>query len=569
MQRYSVLRLAVLAALGLGQIAQAQTANQQSVEELRNTLVSVMEALVQKGLLSREQAAQIVGNAQTKAAADARQKAEQELAEKDAVVVTRIPETIKQDIVKQVSTELRPLVKQDVVDEAKAKQWGVPGAMPDWLSRIKLSGDVRFRAQSDNFADANASVPNDYQNILAINKAGTLAKAGTDAYFNITEDRLRERLRLRVGLDARIGNGLSASARLATGSLTDPVSPNQTLGQSGNRYQIAVDQAFIKYEAKGSAQLPWSSISMGRFASPWLSTDLVWDPDLQFEGLAGTWRYVAEKDSTLPRNVFMTLAAVPLQEVELSSKDKWLYGAQLGVDFPWDGGARLQLAGAYYYYDNITGVKNASQSNLMDFTAPQFMQKGNSVFDISNDVGTDADQTHLYALAAEYHLLDVTAVLDIPVARHQVTVTADYVRNLGYQQQDVLNRSGYATLADVPEVTRADFIKQTTGWQVELAAGTRTTGKKGNWRTALSYKRLERDAVLDAFTDSDFHLGGTGAKGYAFKTDWWFRNRNFVTLRYVSSDEISNSVLKSDGTLAIDLNPFGVDTVMLDFTAQF
>lgn len=577
MQRHSALRLAILAALGLSLPTYAQTANEQSVEELRNTLVSVMEALVQKGLLTREQAQQIVSNAQTKAAADAKLKTEQEDAEKHAVVVTRIPETVKRDIAQQVSSELRPLVKEDVLADAKARKWGVPGAMPDWLSRIKLNGDIRFRLQHDNFADDN--IPDAYTNYNVVNSAGGLTKAGPDGILNTTEDRLRARLRARLGLQAQIVDGISAGLRLSTGSLSDPVSPNQTLGQSGNRFQFAVDQAYLKYDLQGGSKIPWMTTTIGRFASPWLSTDLVWDPDFQFDGIASTWRYVLESDATVPRNVFLTLAALPLQEVELSSNDKWLYGAQLGVDLPWDGGGRAQLAGAYYYFDNITGKQNdIFNPTLYNYSAPQFLQKGNTLFDI--DPRADSER---YALAGKYHLLDVTAVLELPVLQHRVTLTGDYVRNLGFDQQEVLKNSGYASLDAVPERIRLAFDERTSGWQVELALGTSNTGKRGNWRASIAYKNLERDAVVDAFTDSDFHLGGTGAKGYTLRGDWWFRDRNSLSVRYISSDEIGRSKRSSVPVDPVTLEPsptgsfvdfvdaprFGVDTFMLDINASF
>jgi len=43
----------------------------QSMEELRNTVINLLQALVSKGLLTREQAEQLVKQAQDKAAADA------------------------------------------------------------------------------------------------------------------------------------------------------------------------------------------------------------------------------------------------------------------------------------------------------------------------------------------------------------------------------------------------------------------------------------------------------------------------------------------------------------------
>ena len=62
--------------------------------------------------------------------------------------------------------------------------------------------------------------------------------------------------------------------------------------------------------------------------------------------------------------------------------------------------------------------------------------------------------------------------------------------------------------------------------------------------------------MLDAFTDSDFHLGGTNAKGYFLGIDYAFTQRVFATLRYLSANEI-------DGP------PLGIDVLQLDLNAQF
>ncbi len=559
MQRHSVLRLAILAALGLSIPAYAQTANEQTVEELRNTLVSVMEALVQKGLLTREQAQQIVANAQTKAVADAKLKAQQEESEKNAVVVARIPETVKQDIVKQVGEQVRPLVKEDVLADAKAKQWGVPGAMPDWLSRISLFGDLRLRVQNDDLdldpifcpAGIDACIP-DY---VEINESGT--RLGENKTLNITANRLRERVRLRLGMQSNITEGITAVARLASGNAADPVSTNQTLGQSGSRFQVAIDQAYLKFNA-GNKSLPWMTILAGRTPNPFLSTDLVWDADLNFDGLASTWRVGLAGQGARQAHTYLTVGAFPIQEVAISSKDKWLYAGQLGMDIPWADNGRFKLAASYYYFDNITGQRNTvSDSKLLDYTAPTWMQKGNTLFNIRLD--DDDDNSFLYALAAEYHVANLTATVDIPLVGHKLMLTADYVRNLGYDENKV---------RILPELT-TDGGEQIDGYQVELGAGTNGAGKRGDWRAYVTYKKLERDAVVDAYTDSDFHLGGTDAKGYIVRGEWWFRDRTSISLRHLSSRTIEDVPFVANAPFSSGDVPLDVAVTQLDVSTQF
>ena len=568
----SVLALALTAVWSSHAIAETKT-NEQSMDELRDTLNGVLQALVQKGLLTREQAQAIVADAQAKAEADAKArsqaKAEQDEKEKDAVHVTYVPQIVRDEISKQVAKDVTPAVTSKVIDAAKKDRWGVPGALPEWVNNFKFSGDIRFRMQNDHFSKDNQ--PNTYLNYINVNSAGGITKAGVNAYLNTTEDRLRERLRLRVGIEAKITDGVTAGIRLATGSLTDPVSTNQTLGQNGNRYQFAVDQAFIRYDAKSRSKLPWMTATLGRMANPFISTDLVWDPDLQFEGIATTWRY-GLGGATVPSHLFLTAGAFPLQEVELSPRDKWLYGAQLGLNLPWDNGGKVVVSGAYYSFSHITGKRNAAGSTLLNYTAPQFFQKGNTTFDILND--TDAN-TNLFALAADYREVDVNAMVDIPAFNHLFSITADYVSNLGYNQQRVLAQAGFDSLDQVTDPNqKLAFDKMTNGYQVEMAFGSPRTGKRGNWRAALNYKYLERDAVVDAFTDSDFHLGGTGAKGYTIKADWWFLDRSWFTLRYISSDEIKHYGpqyldAQKNPTIPSDTPRFGVDVFMFDINGQF
>lgn len=519
------------------------------MEELRNTVVNLLEALVQKGVMTREQAQAMVANAQSKAATDAKAKADEEVTEKDAVRVTHVPQIVRDDISKQVSAELKPQVTQEVIAQAKAEKWGVPGALPDWLSGIRLFGDLRLRSQYDT--QEMPTVPAEcidadhcLVNFQALNDAGSFTAAGESAYRNITTDRFRERIRLRTGLEAKITDGISVTTRLASGNAGDPVSTNQTLGQDATRFTITIDQAYLRFAAGSNKALPWMTVVGGRNPNPFLSTDLVWDPDLGFDGVAGTWRINLGGAESMPLNTFVTLGGFPLQEIALSTRDKWLYGGQLGLDWPWDGGGRFKIAGAYYYFDNITGHRNeVLGSTLFDYTAPQSMQKGNTLFDIRNDNDPD---TGLYALAAEYRLVDVTAMLELPIGAYKLLLTGDYVRNIGYDKQDVLARGP----------VNSDGNERNTGYQAELGFGTGTTGKRGNWRAYLAYKHLERDAVVDAYTDSDFNLGGTDAKGYILRGEWWFRDRTSVGLRYLSSD-------------SIDSVPVNVDVAMLDVSANF
>src|SRR5271156_4724320 len=109
----------------------------QSLEELRNTVVNLLQALVDQGVITKEKAQQMVKAAQDKAAADAAAVAK---ADEGAVRVPYVPQIVKDEIAKQVAEEVKPAVVANVEKDAKSEGWGVPGALSDWLKRTRITG---------------------------------------------------------------------------------------------------------------------------------------------------------------------------------------------------------------------------------------------------------------------------------------------------------------------------------------------------------------------------------------------------------------------------------------------
>lgn len=478
----------------------------------------------------------------------------------NAIRVNYVPESIRQEIRDQVRADLRADVVQDVFTQAKNELWGMPQALPGWVNHFSMKGDFRLRAQDDIYATDNNQ--DQYVDLMAINSKGGFAKT-TFPYLNTTEDRERLRLRARVTADAKISPELKAQVRLSTGSNGDPVSTNQTLGNYGNRYGAMWDLAYLKYDGLDADRYPWLTMWGGRMPNPFMSTDLVWDTDLAFEGLAAKFRFNLRGSESLlemserDRTAFVTIGAFPLQEVERSSRDKWLYGAQTGAEFIFLDQSALKIGLAYYYFRNTTGVYNTvSEAKDYDFTAPSYMQKGNLVYNIRNSTDVDAE---LWALAADYHELNFTVTYDeTAFSPVHIWLTADVVKNIGYDVDDIERRTRSA------EVERAggwsDKIgplkARTLGYQLTIRVGWPLVTEPRNWQALLSYRDLQRDAVMDAFTDSDFHLGGTDAKGWLFGFDYGIHENTWIGLKYITSDSI-------DGLL------LGIDTVQLDLNAKF
>jgi hypothetical protein len=520
-------------------------------DELRNTIVNILQALVQKGVLTREQAQALVADAQAKAATAAKDKAQQQAAtqeaEKGAIRVPYVPQIVRDQIASEVSANGRADVAQQVVERAKAEGWGVPAGLPDWIRGVRLYGDVRVRAERDFYASGNAQ--NFYLNYLQVNAAGGRDKAGINALLNTTQSRSYVTGRLRFGAIAQLGNALRADFRISSGSANNPISANQTFGDYGTRWALAVDRAALLWNPHTSSWRQDLDVRFGRFENPFVTyNEMIWDVDLNFEGLSTTWDWnrVRGKDERTSRWLFATAGAFllqsPGQSVPFAEKDKWLYAGQIGSEIPFSWDSKLRLAVAYYDYANVTGRRNSLGSNLLDYTAPLWMTKGNTLFDISNS--TDPT-VNLYALAGKYRLLSALVQLDLlAFGQKHVVVSGEYVRNIGWTTRDVLARTGNAVTA------------RTSGYEAGVSVGYPQVAALGQWRAAMSYRYLQRDAVLDAFTDSDFHLGGTDARGYIVTVDVGLARWAFARLRYLSANQIDEA-------------PLGIDVAQLDLMGRF
>jgi hypothetical protein len=319
---------------------------------------------------------------------------------------------------------------------------------------------------------------------------------------------------------------------------------------------VSVDKAALLWNPINDARNREIDVRVGRFANPFVSyNEMIWDSDLTFEGLSTTYAldvFGADRQR-MERGLFLTLGAFPLQEVELSSDDKWLYGGQLGTELPFGAASRVRFTAGYFAYDNITGTRNTLNSHVFDFTAPRFVQRGNTLFDIR--VSSDPAQSqNLLALAGDYELASANLLFDLAFGETHVMFGGEYVKNIGWDKDDALARSNGVLY--FLEETGKPLRERTTGYEAGVMVGKPSVSGLWDWRVNMSYRYLERDAVLDAFTDSDFHLGGTDAKGYQLGFDLGLSRGAWLRLRYLTANEI-------DGA------PLGIDVWQLDLNGSF
>ena len=516
----------------------------QSLDELRNTVVNLLQALVDQGVISKEKAQQMVKAAQDRAAADAATAVAQSGAaakeDKGAVRVPYVPQIVQDQIAKQVAEQIKPAVVADVVKEAHTEKWGVPGALADWLTRTRLYGDVTLREEGIFYSALNAP---EY-NYFGINTAGGIAQAGANAFLDTEENRIRFRGRARLGVETIISDSLTAGLRIVTGNTSDLVSETQTLDGS-TPYAFNLDQLYIRLDERNAQKFPWLSIVGGRFLNPFETpTNLIFHQDLTFTGASVTGRLGLGDGSVDQSNLFLTLGGHQLQEIEFSAHDKWLVGAEFGTNLRFGDGQRLRATAAFYDYFNVTGIQNpADQPGLYNYTAPNFLRFGNTLFNIDGNINTtSAGSAQLFGLASKYRLANLNVTYTYAIGDYTLGVTADAVKNFGFNAARVAANTGYYV------------APRTQGYQTEVSFGSPRVDQARAWRGTVGYRYLQRDAVIDGYTDSDFHyFGGTNARGYYLAGTYGFTDRLWMRVRYLSANQIDGPTFDVD-TLQIDLN---------------
>lgn len=543
----------LLSVASLNAVAQEAAGSDMAV--LRNTVVNLLDAMVKQGLISKESAEKLVADAQSKANAEAAARASTDAAGPGDVRVTYVPRVVQDEITAQVKQDVQAAVVADVKKAAVEEGWGVPAALPSWVRNARWSGDIRVRGEYTAYADDNQ--PFTYLDIQEVNDAGGIGSAGTDAFLNTTEDQTRYQLKVNFGAQFDLAENALASIRFGTGNQSSPVTRNQALGDFDRTFPLLLEEAYLRLGTSPTARNHQVQFWAGRTPNPYQSTELVWDNDVRFNGF--TVQY-AWNNPQLPgevrqaRGLFATTGAYPVQEIELTQDDKWLLSAQLGYEFDPLPELRLSLAAAYHDYQNIVGRKNTLDSTVYDYTASEFVQKGNTYFDIRND--TDPD-TELYALAADFNILDISAVASWTLRPDLVLdLSANYASNVGYDYGEVLQRVGGCTPITNPAPggpTEICPVEKADAYRLEFRVGNPDIARPLAWRAFVAYHYAERDSVLDAFTDSDIHRGGTDAEGYIIGGELGLTNNTWARLRYLSADEIDGPLLGID-VLQLDLN---------------
>ena len=203
-----------------------------------------------------------------------------------------------------------------------------------------------------------------------------------------------------------------------------------------------------------------------------------------------------------------------------------------------------------------------------DFLQPLFLTKGNTLSPLRQivTINPNASLPQLLGYTFAYRVLNAELAVTLPLDDDTlVRATGSYVRNLGFDRADICrfglagrpyNNNGVGGGTFCAATNPATFVGGKNGYRGELIVGAIDPLKRGEWRANAGYRYLQSDAVLDAFTDSDFHLGGTNSKGYFIGGSYAVRNGLVLGARWLSANEISGP-------------PLAIDVLQIDIEARF
>ena len=534
-----------------------------------NATINLIRLLVEQGILKQDKADALIAQAQNEAAQAKQAAASSAVA---AGPVAAPGDVRVQYVPAAVRDQIRDQVKAEVMATAKQENWAAPNTFPDWASRISFDGDIRLRDESRYYSGNNS---NEIVDFAKLNNNGPYdvnpnSSTSLPPLLNTREDRENLfRLRARLGMKAVISEEWTAGIRIGTGSDNNPVSTTQNLGGGFAKKDIWLDQGYLTWKPMDELTL-----TGGRFANPFMSTDMLYSNDLNFDGVAAIFDHKLNRDW----GVFGTVGAFPVDYTNDTSSsngfdkeesdNKWLYGAQLGAKWAINSNNRLKGALAYYRFDDIQGQRSSpcepwagAPGCDSDGTRAAFMQKGNSVFllrDITpNPLNPSATpQPQFVGLASEFNLLDLNVAWDADLPQDfKLRSQGNYIHNLSYDEGDMRKRSAGQIVNNLD--SNGEIESGANAWMVQFTLGNALDLKrKGDWNLFAGYKYIQPDALPDGFNDSSFHLGGTNAKGYFMGGNYGLAKNVSATGRWMSTEAVYGA-------------PFDIDVLQLEINTRF
>jgi len=304
--------------------------------------------------------------------------------------------------------EIQKAVKAETEQAEKSwREW-----VPEWVQKIKISGDLRLR----------------YERLWdrgMLNPDGTPAKQ---------DPRDRGRIRVRLYVDAPITDEIDTHLMLSTNMSThqEATTSNADFGGDFNDKGIYLARAYAEYRPNWLKGL---GLGAGKFKKNFCNTDITWDPDANPEGAYEYYRYSGSK-------VFQPFIYLSQMVVNENNRtpDAMLYLTQAGFDWK-IGPVKWMLAGSYYSWSNLVGSK--------------WMGTGDYNSGGGNTFITDSAGNIRYEY--DYKLWEAISTINFGLGPFPVALDLDYVRNTAEGVPSDEDSAYYASFKIGRDKTKGDY----------------------------------------------------------------------------------------------------------------
>jgi hypothetical protein len=444
------------------------------------------------------------------------------------------------------------------LEKSAADKWKLSTS----ITEMELYGDVRLRYQY-NGGETKDRGP------VASPGAGV---AGTNDW----QERERERYRLRLGVRGTLLDDWFFGLRLETSN--NARSTNVTFGDDtasstpggGGPFEKNSDTVYIGQAYGGYKGFPGVTLTAGRMPNPMVNTRMVWDPDINPEGLAEQWKHTfvfgAEpapppsfsKDSSkdgkavvaskppepfLKLDLFTNFAQFVYDDANpenplgarattsanggnqlVPNHDAFLLGWQVGARFNFPHNFYFQFAPTLY---NYTG--NGDTFNVH--------YQGGSPY-LTNADSLAQNQTGINSLL----VFDMPAEFGWKAWGLPMRVFGDFATNFDGDDR--------ATAAGEP-----GHGSQRYAWQVGLGIG--QLKKKHDWQFNLWYQQIQQYALDPNLIDDDIFNAQENMHGIAAQLAYNFTAAVNLQLTYAHGWQYNGNLGTGGnvGSLAIATNP--------------
>jgi hypothetical protein len=273
-------------------------------------------------------------------------------------------------------------------------------------------------------------------------------------------NRKRGRLRLRLGVAGRLSPDFTAAMGFSVGELNDPNSVYVNFGNKFSRKVATWDRGYVEYRP---VKAPWLDLTAGKFPYTWIRSSMSFDVDFYPEGLSERLSFALKHAGPLT-NVgvqgFQLLVAE--QAGDLQTK---VIGEQITGGFRVGNRVSTQLA--------VTAVDITRPDPLL-----RALMDGSDVGVRNTNAVVVRDGQAFYASGFRYANLIVENTVRTTSAAWPVTVGFELQRNLEA-----------ASARDSAKSFRVDVGR------AQLC---------GDWGLSWHIFRVEQDAILAAFGESDW-----------------------------------------------------------------